>query len=406
MQNKKIKILHLFNSYLPETENWSYNLIQNLLDTEIHIGAKNYLKKNFYNSRFHFIDNYFDELNKMNRQLGKRKPSDILKKLAIKTIPFIFGKVDQLFIDYGRKTKVELIHAHFADIGWEFRRVAQRLKVPLVISFYGWDYEKLPYTKSVYRERFEKLFEIADGFICEGVHGAAILKKYGCPEEKIFVVHLGVQPKEIPIIKREKLPNSLKLVQIASFTEKKGHQYAIEALAKIVKECPNIELTFIGNDNEPMRREKLEQQVEAFNLKDKIRFLPPVDYKNLYRTLADYDVFIHPSCYAADRDCEGGAPVVLLDAQATGMPVIATTHCDIPDEVIHNKTGFLSQEKNVEELVEHIKKFYKMDNTLFQIFANQARNHIEQNYNIKTSAIQLLKIYNKIYDKYNYKNIL
>jgi colanic acid/amylovoran biosynthesis glycosyltransferase len=251
----------------------------------------------------------------------------------------------------------------------------------------------------VYRERFKKLFEIADGFICEGAHGAAILKKYGCPEEKIFVVHLGVQPKELPFIKREKLPNSLKLVQIASFTEKKGHQYAIEALAKIIKECPNIELTFIGNDNEPMRREKLEQQVEAFNLKDKIRFLPPIDYKNLYSTLANYDVFIHPSCYAADWFCDGGAPVVLLEAHATGMPVIATTHCDIPDEVIHNKTGLLSPEKDAAALAEHIKTFYKMDDVAYQIFSHKARTHIEQHYDITQNAKALKKVYDKMIDQ-------
>lgn len=394
----KLKCLHLFDNYLPQTENWAYNLISSLPDSEIHIGAKNYLKKDFYNNRFHFIDNYFDELAKMNRQLGKRKPSDILKKLAIKAIPFIFGKVDQQFIDYGRKNKVELVHAHFANIGWEFRKVAQRLKVPLVISFYGWDYEKLPYTKPEYKERFKILFEIADAFICEGNHGASILENYGCREEKIFVVPLGVRPSEIPFVKREKRSDHLKLVQIASFTEKKGHKYSIEAIAKIIKEYPNIELTFIGNDNELMRREKLKKQVENFNLTDKIRFLPPIDYKNLYNTLAHFDVFIHPSCYASDRDCEGGAPVVLLDAQATGMPVISTTHCDIPDEVVEGRTGLLSPEKDINVLAENIEAFYKMDNEKYQEFARQARSHIEQYYNIELNAIQLMKIYNKIND--------
>ena len=392
----KIKVLHLFNQYLPQTENWAYHLISSLPNCEIHIAAKNYLKKDFYNARFHYVDNYFDEFDKMNRQLSKRKPADILKKLTIKTIPFIFGKVDQLFTDYSRKNKIELVHAHFANIGWEFRHIAQQLKIPLIISFYGWDYEKLPYTKPEYRKRFKKLFEIADGFICEGAHGATILKKYGCKEEKIFVVSLGVQPERIPVIKREKHPQSLNLVQIASFTEKKGHQYAIEALAKIIKDCPNIELTFIGNDNEPMRRQKLEKQVEKLKLKNKIRFLPPIGYKNLYHTLADFEVFIHPSCYAADRDCEGGAPVVLLDAQATGMPVIATTHCDIPDEVIHNQTGLLSPEKDIDALAENIKTFYKMDNEQYQTFARNARTHIKQHYDITQNAKTLKAVYDKI----------
>jgi len=101
--NKPLKILHLFNAYLPQTENWAYHLISSLPDSEIHIAAKNYLKNDFYNGAFNFADNYFDELDKMNRSLGKLSPSNALKKIAIKAIPMLFGKVEQLFIDYGKE---------------------------------------------------------------------------------------------------------------------------------------------------------------------------------------------------------------------------------------------------------------------------------------------------------------
>ena len=145
-----------------------------------------------------------------------------------------------------------------------------------------------------------------------------------------------------------------------------------------------------------MYREKLAQQVQALNLSSQVRFLPAIDYEKLYATLGAHDVFIHPSCYADDRDCEGGAPVVLLDAQATGMPVIATTHCDIPDEVIHEKTGLLSPEKNVVELAMNIKKFYRMDNSEYQKFAQNARAHVEKNYDIRSNAKMLEKLYDRI----------
>ena len=395
----KIKVLHLFNQYLPQTENWAYNLMANLPDSQIHIAAKNYLKNNFYHQDLYFADNYFDEFDQMNRRLGKLSLSNIFRKITIRVIPFLFGSVEQAFIDYGRKNEIELIHAHFANVGWEFRKIAKKLNVPFVISFYGWDYEKLPYTQPAFQNHFQQLFKMADAFICEGHHGASILEKYGCPKEKIFVVRLGVQPANIEIVKRVKSQNSLKLVQIASFTEKKGHQYAVEAVAKVIKKCPNIELTIIGNDNEPMRREKVEQQIVSLGLERHVRILPPIDYKNLYKTLADYDVFIHPSCYAEDRDCEGGAPVVLLDAQATGMPVIATTHCDIPDEVVHRETGLLSQEKSVELLAENLDFFYQMNNTEYQRYSKNARSHVERNYDIKINAVELKEVYNRILEK-------
>lgn len=396
---KKAKALHIFNSYLPQTENWAYNLISAIPEYEMHIACRNYLKNNFYNQNFKYVKNYFDEFDQINKSLDKKSLSNLFKKLIIKTIPLVFGKTENIFIDYGRENQIHLVHIHFADVGWEFRKVAKKLKIPLVISFYGWDYEKLPFVKPEFRERFKKLFETASAFICEGSHGAAMLESYGCPKEKIFIIKLGVLANKIKVIPRVKKENQLKLVQIASFTEKKGHKYAIDAISNVIKKYPNIELTFIGNENEPMRFEKLKNQVKELKLEDNIRFLPPIDYQDLYKVLANYDVFIHPSCYAKDQDCEGGAPIVLLDAQATGMPVIATTHCDIPDEVIHNKTGLLSPEKNVELLAKNIITFYEMSDLQYQEMAKNARTHIEDNYDIKNNAVELNRVYNKLINR-------
>jgi len=391
-----IKILHLFNDYLPQTENWAYNLIASLPDCEIHIGGRTYLKNNFYNSQFYFVDNHFEVFNQIDKSLGKKKSSNLIKKLFLKSISFIFGGLQNSIIDYGRRENIQLVHAHFADNAWYFKNIAQQLKVPFFVSFYGWDYEKLPYTKPEYQEYFKALFKIADQFICEGKHGASILAKYGCPAKKISVVPLGIQVDKVKFIARSKIPNQLKLIQVASFTEKKGHFYAIEALSSIINECPNIELTFIGNDSGTAYKEKLKQQVQKLQLSDKIHFLPAIDYKNLYTTLSAYDVFIHPSCYAENRDCEGGAPIVLLDAQATGMPIIATTHCDIPDEVVHQKTGLLSPEKNIDELAKSIKNFYQMDGTSYNKFAENARQHVEEKFAIRRNAAVLKDIYYKI----------
>ena len=389
----KLKVLHLFNDYLPQTENWAYNLLSALPDCEIHIGAKKYLKNNFYSENFFFNRSHFGDYAQINSQQEKNLFFNLTKKVVLRLLPRLFGSLEDTLISYGKKEKIQLVHAHFADVGWQFKNIAQQLKVPFFVSFYGWDYEKLPHVKPDFMNHFQTLFKCVDKFICEGQHGAATLLSYGCPKEKIAIVPLGIQPDQIDFITRSKLPNQLKMVQIASFTEKKGHVYAIEAIASIIKECPNIELTFIGNGSEPKRKERLVQQVKNLNLSDQVRFLPAIDYADLYTTLAEYDVFIHPSCYAEDRDCEGGAPIVLLDAQATGMPVISTTHCDIPDEVIHQKTGLLSQEKSVEELAKNIKVFYKMDDAGYQKFSNHASKHVRKNYSITENALLLRDLY-------------
>ncbi|HKR03594.1 MAG TPA: glycosyltransferase, partial [Bacteroidia bacterium] len=90
---------------------------------------------------------------------------------------------------------------------------------------------------------------------------------------------------------------------------------------------------------------------------------------------------------------EGGAPVVILDAEATGMPVISTTHCDIPSEVIHKQTGLLSPEKNAIALTESIVRFYRMTNETYKRFSEEARSHIEQNFDTVKNTASLRNIY-------------
>ena len=112
--------------------------------------------------------------------------------------------------------------------------------------------------------------------------------------------------------------------------------------------------------------------------------------------MEDFDVFIHPSCYATDRDCEGGAPIILLNAQAVGIPVISTNHCNIPDEVIHQKTGLLSNEKDVQGLKKSILRFYKMENEEYQQFSKSALNHVQSDFDIKQNSKQLRKFYEEL----------
>lgn len=198
-------------------------------------------------------------------------------------------------------------------------------------------------------------------------------------------------------------PKNLSTNHLSTFTEKKGHRYAVEAFLKALPDRPNLTLTFIGNDRDGIKAD-LRQTVKGTPAEDKIVFKDAIDFDFLHEFMKDYHVFIHHSCYSKQNDCEGGAPIVFLDAQATGMPVISTLHCDIPDEVIHGKTGLLSEEKDISSLVNSIKVFYTMNQDEYDIYMQNARKHVEENYNIKKNAAHLRKIYTELNNrefKYN-----
>jgi colanic acid/amylovoran biosynthesis glycosyltransferase len=121
--------------------------------------------------------------------------------------------------------------------------------------------------------------------------------------------------------------------------------------------------------------------------------IPGLDFLKLHDFMRDYHVFIHPSFRTSTKDCEGGAPIVLLDAQATGMPVISTLHCDIPQEVVHGSTGLLVPERDVDGLAAAITRFYEMDQLEYDGFASKARSHVVDQFDARECAARMADIY-------------
>jgi colanic acid/amylovoran biosynthesis glycosyltransferase len=88
--------------------------------------------------------------------------------------------------------------------------------------------------------------------------------------------------------------------------------------------------------------------------------------------------------------------VVLLDAQATGMPVIATRHCDIPSEVIEGSTGLLVDERDVHGLADAIRRFCSMDQAEYDTFARHASAHVCEQFDARTCSAALAEVYHEL----------
>ena len=135
-----MRTLQLYDHYLPTSENWSYNLIQHLPNTEIFIGAKYYLTNNFFDTSFTFFPQHpRGVLEQKNIQLNKFKPKELIQKIGIKVLQHLAGSLITDLVRFGKENKIDLVHAHFANVGWTFREVPRRIGCPFVISFYGWD---------------------------------------------------------------------------------------------------------------------------------------------------------------------------------------------------------------------------------------------------------------------------
>lgn len=391
-----MRVLHIFNTYLPKTQTWAFNLLRFTPDVEVFVGAYSFLPDSWWEDRFTKVRSQVTEkveglVDKLAYRLLSKKQQEKVRRRKVNRL------IEKVWMPALEKHQIDLVHVHFANIGWECLELKRRTGILYVVSFYGMDYEYIPYQEPAYIGRYQELLREADGIICEGPHGKKILtERYGADPAKVQVAPLGVEVNQIPFYERDKKPGELKLVQIASYVEKKGHYYTINAFAEALKTCPEMELTLVGKG--PLL-ENMKKLAADLGVAGKVNFVPFIDYALLSDFLQEFHVLIHPSCYSADRDCEGGAPVVILDAQATGMPVIATTHCDIPAEVVEGVTGRLVEEKDIPGLAGVIVEFYNMQEVDYQQLAEAARNHVEKEFSIVGNTALNTAAYNKILKK-------
>jgi colanic acid/amylovoran biosynthesis glycosyltransferase len=98
---------------------------------------------------------------------------------------------------------------------------------------------------------------------------------------------------------------------------------------------------------------------------------------------------------AQDGDSEGGAPTVILEAQAAGMPVIATNHADIPNIVVPGQSALLSNERDVEGLVKNIAHLLDHPEQ-WEIMGKEGRAFVEKFHDIKKEAEALEQKYRSL----------
>ncbi len=284
-----------------------------------------------------------------------------------------------------------LIHAHFGFEGSRCLGAQRRSRLPLLTTFYGADassYAGHPY----WRRRYRQLFDAGAGFIVEGGAMAQRLAAIGCPPEKIRVCHLGVDLDRIPFRPRGR-PAAVRFLICAGFREKKGIPYALAALGRIATQGdPPFAVTLIGDGPE---RPAVEAAIAEHGLQDRVEALGALPYAQVLEQLGRCDVLLQPSVTAADGDTEGGAPVILLDAQAAGIPVVATHHADIPEYVVDGATGLLAPERDVEALADRIRLILAWDSARWEQTGRAGRRHVEANYNAERQRAALEDLYDE-----------
>ena len=295
------------------------------------------------------------------------------------------------YSDILRREGARLIHAHFGYQGCRCLRAKRVAQLPLVTSFYGADASLFP-ADSTWRRRYERLFAMGELFLVEGSAMAQRLLALGCPESKLVVHHLGVDVEQIHF--SERLPSDrVQILICAEFREKKGIAGGIRAIGRALEGLVDVDcrIRIIGEGPE---RPQIEAAIAASGLGDRVELVGRQPYSVVLEELQSSHFLLQPRLTAADGDSEGGAPVILLDAQASGLPVISTDHGDIPEYVLDGESGYLAKEGDVAGLAELIRRVVLTPETWAQL-GHRGRRHVEESYSASTQSARLESIYDR-----------
>ena len=381
--SRKATVVHSLPFWLPLTATWLYNQIRYLppeITSHIVCGWTEHC------DRFHVenIHSLRDSIGwKWRVELGLYRWG--VRRYFAHLLPTI------------RQCQASVLHSHWGDVAWRDLPAARAANVPHVATFYGKDVNYLPQMKPIWAKRYSELFAHISLVLCEGTHMGKCLEKLGCPSKKIQVLHLGVEVDQILFRPRRwNGDEPFRVLIAASFREKKGIPYALEAIGQLQDEVNHIEITIIGDSSKDRRshpeKEKILDALKRYRLEARTRLLGYQPYSVLFEEAYRHHLFISPSVTAVDGDTEGGAPVTIIEMAATGMPIVSTTHCDIPAVVLHGKTGLLAPERDSPALYECLRWFVRHPER-WQEMLEAGRKHVEDQYNVVSQVRKLRDIY-------------
>ncbi|NJL58834.1 MAG: colanic acid biosynthesis glycosyltransferase WcaL [Desulfobacteraceae bacterium] len=373
-------VAHMITEYLGHTLNWVYTQIKYVPEFSPYIMTSKVMNLESYPVDMIFkpdfsISPHFSWVDRLFRRLG-----------------YLPVAHEYCFSSALRKYPPMLIHAHFGWDGFFALGLKKKFKIPLITRFYGYDVGILPRIP-LWRRRYKQLAAEGDLFIAEGKNMKSILEGIGFPSDKIVIHHLGIETEKILYVRRIPIPNCLRILMAATFKEKKGFEYALQAIAMAQKKLPgiNIVVKIIGDG---ILKQKLHDLARELNIEKNIQWMGYQPHSEFIKSLYEADVFLSPSVTASDGDTEGGAPVAIIEAGASGLPVISTIHADIPEVVLDGQTGFLSPERNPDGLANAICEL-SINIEKRQNFGIKAHEHVQANYNAVIQGKYLTNIYSQ-----------
>src|SRR5213082_3551834 len=256
--------------------------------------------------------------------------------------PIVYRGEYQTLDSLLKRHDADLMHIYFGHTGVHLLPFIEQWDKPCVVSFHGADVAHKPEIKD-YPAKLRRLFSAVPLVFARSQSLADRLVHLGCPPEKLRINRTGIPLNEFQFVDREPpRDGKWRVVQACRLIPKKGVATSLRAFAIFKKDNPGAEFFIAGKGPLQPELEWLDGWLGSLRDVHFVGFLPQPQLLNLY---ASSHLFLHPSEISPNQDQEG-VPNSVLEAMATGLPVVGTRHGGIPEAVDHGRTGFLVAEED------------------------------------------------------------
>jgi colanic acid/amylovoran biosynthesis glycosyltransferase len=259
-----------------------------------------------------------------------RRPITIYRSEALRMVE-ILGEIG-----------AQVLHVYFGHIGVFLLPLLEICPVPVIVSFHGAD-AGIDLDKPTHRAMTRRVFDLATLLLVRSESLTEPLIRLGADPGKIRLHRTGIPFDEIPFAQRSApTDGAWHCVQACRLIAKKGLATTLRAFADFQRDYPQATLTIAG---EGPQLAELQTLATTLDIAERVQFpgfLPQSELRALY---ARSHFFMHPSETGPDGDQEG-VPNSMLEAMASGLPVVATKHGGISEALAYGASGWLVPERD------------------------------------------------------------
>jgi glycosyltransferase involved in cell wall biosynthesis len=333
-------------------------------------------------------------LNQIPFQNNSISQGDIFK---IKQASYLLTRSPSFFSHLDSFGNLALIHAHFGPDGVYAMALAEKLKIPFIVTFHGYDITiyrtaiwrtgPLLYYQLLWYE--EELKKKASAFIAVSDFIRNQLLDKGYPEKKIIQHYIGVDTAKFSPSSDKS--NERYIFCVGSHKQKKGIDTLLRAFARIAKKYPNVSLIQVGSGS---MTSELHTLAKVLGINNRVRFLGGQPHETVVNLMRGAEIFCLPSQTAKNGDSEA-LGIVFNEASACGVPIVSTKHGGIPEAVLDGETGFLVPERDDVALAEKLDTLLS-DRALAKKMGQRGREFVCEMFDIRKQTVKLEAIYDSL----------